>query len=187
MEHKTVIRPYLPAMTFFVETWLSDMSEKGFRLARKSGWKFEFQIEKPKSREYFMYSYLGTSRKSLRAYAILSSFSDYLFAREHYENKNSPLSKHKNSNVFEVNEAKKDKEFERVHMSLDRYYVQHYLLFFIVFSICMMATGILCVFAKELLFLSLCCLGFTIYNGVSLIIAWIGRRKRKRIYTKKSS
>lgn len=158
---KTVIYPYIPAMINRVELWLMSMSLKGYQLINVHGWKFIFKEISPRKIEYFMYGGFDASK---------GISNDYINAKERYGNRKSKINK-QYLDVFEIDEKKKDEDFN-IYINLrNRYYFNHYLKLFI-FSILLIVADYIMLSTKYLQFeLSfIIILIMFIYSTISIII-----------------
>ena len=117
MDKKIVFHPYIPAMINHVEKWLTDMSDKGWKLVRKDGWKFYFIKSFKQERRYFMYTGFDASK----------GFShEYYRAQKKFAKSGTEINK-RTDGVFEVDPCKMDDDFHFYRMIRNKYYRKHYI------------------------------------------------------------
>ena len=144
---KTKFRPFTILQIPKIERWLSEESERGFKLVSYKLGVFTFEECGARKREYFVFTDFLTDKKRL--------FSGELFLlRKLYSSRNSALNKNKTnsiSTVIEVDCAKVNEDYYHFLRSRADYYKRQYLQSTLVHSIFSVALGAVALFETSTL------------------------------------
>ena len=154
---KVVIRPYIPATINHVEKWLTKMSENGFALVNKRGWKFTFKKLSPKTRRYFMCYVLPKDKKMT---------DDFIYYENKIKLRKTILSK--GLDVFEIDPDKTD--YEHFLKLRNKHYFSYYLklcLFSLIFIILSIVFSFV---LKNIIWAGAIFIIVFIYSSISLIL-----------------
>ena len=108
-----------------IEKYLEQQALIGNRLIEINFWTFVFEEATPQKREYFIYSPAFADKTD-------KFYSSYLFAKKKYQKKNSKLNKTLQS-CFEIDQDKKDTQFNFYRKSRTMYYLKYRIVFAIVY------------------------------------------------------
>ncbi len=160
----TFLYPYTPATIILLEKWLCKMAASGWRLERKSGWKFVFRKCKPYSTQYFYYSSFGTN---------LGIYYDYCQCKRRYSHSGSIINKLPSS-IFEVDIEKIDADFSGYVYLRNKFYKKHYvglLIYSLIHTVLALSLAISKAFLYIFVFIGVLLFVYSLYAIIAFSLA----------------
>ena len=172
MENRVIKRFFPYCAVNKEEVWLSEMAEEGWVLCDLSFCRYIFKKKKPQKRQYFI------GREFVRSNGLCY---DYHAARQRYRANDSDLRKKKaEAEVFEVDIRKIDKDYFTYVRFRNRYYIRHYIKFFVFILFCTAAFLGVYLFSREPVFLFFFFPGFILLIYLIVCILVLKRQSKDR-------